>query len=122
MDFESILLVNRDNKELFNEEFRIRIDNCFNNIKGFYKEGDKIFLILNLEEEYSDEEFENIITEFPYEEFESLGLEIYPKDEEYYPTFIVEMNNDSKENIQLKVDDVLELFMEKIVKFYCNNI
>ena len=47
---------------------------------------------------------------------------IYPKDNEYYPTFIVEMKNNCKDVLQEKINNILELFMEKVVKIYCNDI
>ncbi|BAK80789.1 DUF6762 family protein [Candidatus Arthromitus sp. SFB-rat-Yit] len=122
MEFNSILLIDKGSKNLFDEEFRINIENCFDNIIEFYRENNKIFLVLELKEDYSDYEFDNIISKFPYEEFENIGVISYPKDEEYYPTFIMEMDNDVREIIQNKIDDLIDLFMEKIVKVYCNKI
>lgn len=122
MGFESILLVDKGSDNLFNDEFRIYVESCFDNIIGFYRENNKIFLVLELKEDYDDYEFENIISKFPYDEFENIGVIPYPKDDEYYPTFIMEMNDDTRENIQLKIDNLIDLFMKKIVKIYCNKI
>ncbi len=122
MDFDSIVLIHKQNGKFINEGFSITIERCFSNIKAFYEENGKIFLVLNLEQDFSDEEFYNIIENLNYEEFESLGVKIYPKDEEYYPTFLIEMTNSSREDIQDKVYSLLELFEDKVVKIYCNNL
>ncbi|AID44232.1 hypothetical protein SFBM_0293 [Candidatus Arthromitus sp. SFB-mouse-Japan] len=122
MVFESLLLIDKGRDNLFNDEFRIYIENCFDNIIEFYREDNKIFLVLELKQEYSDYEFEDIISKFPYDEFENIGVISYPKDDEYYPTFIMEMDNDIRENIQFKIDNLMDLFMKKIVKIYCNKV
>ncbi len=122
MVFESLLLIDKGRDNLFNDEFRIYIENCFDNIIEFYREDNKIFLVLELKQEYSDYEFEDIISKFPYDEFENIGVISYPKDDEYYPTFIMEMDNDVRENIQFKIDNLMDLFMKKIVKIYCNKV
>ena len=122
MVFESLLLIDKGRDNLFNDEFRIYIENCFDNIIEFYREDNKIFLVLELKQEYSDYEFEDIISKFPYDEFENIGVISYPKDDEYYPTFIMEMDNDIRENIQFKIDNLMDLSMKKIVKIYCNKV
>ncbi len=122
MDFDSIVLIHKQNGKFINEGFSITIERCFSNIKSFYEENGKIFLVLNLEQDFSDEEFYNIIENLNYEEFESLGVKIYPKDDEYYPTFLIEMTNSSREDVQDKVYSLLELFEDKVVKIYCNNL
>ena len=122
MVFEILLLIDKGRDNLFNDEFRIYIENCFDNIIEFYREDNKIFLVLELKQEYSDYEFEDIISKFPYDEFENIGVISYPKDDEYYPTFIMEMDNDIRENIQFKIDNLMDLFMKKIVKIYCNKV
>ena len=122
MVFESLLLIDKGRDNLFNDEFRIYIENCFDNIIEFYREDNKIFLVLELKQEYSDYEFEDIISKFPYDEFENIGVISYTKDDEYYPTFIMEMDNDIRENFQFKIDNLMDLFMKKIVKIYCNKV
>ena len=122
MDFDNIVLIHRKNGIFLKEGISIKIQNCLQNIKSFYEEYGKIFLILNLEEDFTDEYFDKIFEEFPYEEFENEGINIYPKDEEYYPTFIVEIENKHRQELQEEINLILELFMEKVVKIYCNNI
>jgi len=34
----------------------------------------------------------------------------------------MEMDNDIRENIQFKIDNLMDLFMKKIVKIYCNKV
>ena len=120
MEFDNIVLIHREDNKFIKEGFSINIDKCFENIKSFYEENGKIFLILNLEEDFSDEIFDKVIVDFPYGDFKNIGVEAYAKDEEYYPTFIFEMEKYSKEEIQFKVDEILKLFMEKVIKIYCN--
>lgn len=122
MNFESVVLIHRKDGKFLKEGFSIEINNCFDNIKSFYEEDNNIFLILSLQEEFTDEKFDEIFENFCYDDFEKLGIKIYPKDEEYYPTFIIEMNNDLKDNVQNKMDIILELFREKVVKIYCNEM
>ena len=122
MDFDSIVLIHREKGAFLKEGISIKVESCLQNIKSFYEEEGKIFLVLNLEEDFKDEEFDKIFEEFPYEEFENEGINIYPKDEEYYPTFIVEIENKPREELQKEIDLILEIFMEKVVKIYCNNI
>lgn len=122
MNFESVVLIHRENGKFLKEGFSIKINNCFESIKSFYEEGNNIFLILSLQKEFTDEEFDEIFENFSYDDFEKLNLKIYPKEDEYYPTFVIEMKNDLKENIQNKMDIILELFHEKVVKFYCNEM
>lgn len=122
MEFESIVLIHRKEGRFLEEGYRIKVETCFNNIKFFYEENGLVFLVLNLEEEFTDEKFDEIFEKFCYDDFEKLDVKIYPKDNEYYPTFIVEMKNNCKDVLQEKINNVLELFMEKVVKIYCNDI
>lgn len=122
MEFESIVLIHRKEGRFLKEGYRIKVETCFNNIKSFYEENGLVFLVLNLEEEFTDEKFDEIFEKFCYDDFEKLDIKIYPKDNEYYPTFIVEMENDCKDMLQEKINNVLELFEEKVVKIYCNDI
>lgn len=122
MNFESVVLIHRRDGKFLKEGFSIGINSCFDNIRSFYEEENNIFLILSLQEEFTDEKFDEIFENFCYDDFEKLDVKIYPKDDEYYPTFIIEMNNDLKENIQNKVYTILELFNEKVVKIYCNEM
>lgn len=122
MNFESIILINKDNDEILDNEFSINIECCFDNIRAFYRNNNKIYLILSLNEEYTDEEFYKIISDFPYSKFDERRFNIYPKDDEYYPTFVVEMDNDIVDRIQQNINELLNLFMEKVVKIYCNNM
>lgn len=122
MDFESIVLIDKDNDRFLEDEFRINIECCFDNIRSFYRKNNKIYIILSLNEDYTDDEFYRIISDFPYNEFNDNKFLVYPQDDEYYPTFVFEMDNDTLENIQENIDELLELFMEKVVKIYCNNM
>lgn len=122
MNFESVVLIHRKDGKFSEEGFSIRINNCFDNIKSFYEEDNNIFLILSLQEEFTDDKFDEIFENFCYDDFEELGIKIYPKDDEYYPTFIIEMENDLRDNVQNKIDIILELFREKVVKIYCNEM
>lgn len=120
MEEQSVILIHKNEGKFLKEGFRIYIEKCFSNIKSFYEQDGKIFLTLDLEKDFSDEEFDNIIEGFCYEEFEKLNLYVNPKDLEYYPTFVFEFEIDSIENIQHKMNCILELFEEKVVKIYCN--
>lgn len=120
MEFENIVLIHRENGKFLREGLKIQIEECFENIKAFYEEDGKVYLILNLENDFEDEEFDFIIENFPYEDFENLNLEIYPKDHEYYPTFILEFKYECEEHTEIKIKDILRLFMEKVVKIHCN--
>lgn len=122
MDFDSIVLMHKQDGKFLGEGFSVNIEKCFDNIKEFYEEDGKIFLTLSLEKEFSDEEFYNIIENFDYDEFENLGIQISPKDDEYYPTFLIEIPNSSVEHIKFKIHSLLDLFDEKVVKIYCNNM
>lgn len=122
MDFDSIVLMRKQDGKFLYEGFSISIEKCFDNIKEFYEEDGKIFLTLNLEQEFSDEEFYNIVENFDYDEFENLGVGVSIKDEEYYPTFLFEICDLSVEHIKLKIHSILDLFDEKVVKIYCNNM
>lgn len=120
MEFESVILMHKENGIFLEEGFRIYVGNCFENIKSFYEENGRIFLTLSLEVDFTDDKFDYIMENFCYEEFEKLNLEVNPKDDEYYPTFLIEFEIDIKENIQEKMNCILELFMEKVIKIYCN--
>lgn len=122
MEFDNIVLIHRENGKFIKEGFSINVDKCYENIKSFYQEDEKIFLYLNIEQDFTDEVFNKIFDELCYDDFYNLNVDIYPKDDEYYPTFVIEMEIESKEEIQRKVYDVLELFEEKVIKIYCNNI
>lgn len=122
MEFDNIVLIHRENNKFIEEGFSISIDKCFENIKSFYKENGKIFLVLSLEEDFTDEVFDEIIENLSYEDFEKLGIAIYPKDEEYYPTFVIEMENKEKYEVEELVSEILDVFTEKVIKIYCNNM
>ncbi len=116
---DNIILIDKDNNDLIMDDFRINIKECFNNIKGFYKKDNKVYMILNIEEDFEDEVFYNIIEKVPYDEF---NYELYPKDDEYYVTFIFEFPYLDRESLEKIINDELSLFREKVLKIYCNNM
>lgn len=121
MEFENIVLIHRENGKFLREGLKVQIDECFENIKEFYEEDGIIYLILNVEKDFTDEEFDFIIEIFPYDDFEDIGVDIYPKDNEYYPTFVAEIKRSYENDIKFRVNKVLRIFMEKVVKIHCNN-
>ena len=118
MYFENIVLIHKKDGVFSKEGMSIKIECCFENINSFYEENDIIFLELILRKDFSDEMFYKIVDEFCYSDFENLGVNIYPKDDEYYPVFVIELKNDSVGIIQEKIDVILNLFMEKVTKIY----
>ncbi len=121
MNFNNIVLIHRKEGKFLEEGIKLKVDECFENIKEFYEENGTIFLVLRLEQDFTDDEFHKMIGEFPYEDFENLGVDVSPKNDEYYPTFTIEIKCDSENCVKNIVDNILELFMRKVVKIYCND-
>ena len=121
MKFGNIVLIHRENGKFSREGFKVQIDECFENIKAFYEEQGIVYLILNLEKDFTDEEFDFIIENISYDDFNDIGVSIFPRDNEYYPTFVVEIKVSCEDDIKLKVNETLRIFMEKVVEIHCNN-
>lgn len=116
MEFQSLVLIERDNEGHFVRELSsYKINPGAVYAKKFYMQNDKVYLEFHTDKDVEEWEYTAIYDLFDIEAFEKAGLDVEELDDEYNPTWKVcfDFYEDHLE-MEEKLNSILDLVEDKI--------
>lgn len=116
MEFQSLVLIERDNEGHFAKElssYKINLGAVY--VKKFYLQENKVFLEFHTNKDVSEWEYTAIYDLFNVEAFEKEGLGIEELDDEYNPTWRITFDFiEERLEMEDKLNYILDLIEERI--------
>lgn len=121
MDYSSLILMEKDNETGFvTKELGIfNVSEGAEYIKGFYVQGDTVYIKFDTNKDVQEWEYSAIYDMFNLELFEEEGFKIEEVEDEYNPTYLVSFKYEDKhEYISEKLSLCIELIEETMEKAF----
>ena len=112
MDYSSLILMEKDNETGFvtKELGSFNVSEGAEYIKGFYVQGDTVYIKFDTNKDVQEWEYSAIYDMFNLELFEEEGFKIEEVEDEYNPTYLVSFKYEDKhEYISEKLSLCIEL-------------